>query len=81
MCTDGEPYAATRITSRYFCFSAEQATTTPVGGWKLLVFEGERTSIAARRKEMSQSQRSSSVSGVPLPILSLFAAGWYWGFG
>lgn len=80
------------MTSRYFFLRAEQATTTPDGAdggagaaWVVafVVCEdeddeegGERRVVAALRREMSQSQRSASVRGVPVDILALLEAGW-----
>lgn len=74
------------MTSRYLSLRAEQDIITPVGGCVVpsvvavvsVSFEGGfvRMSMAASRRDMSQSQRSASVSGIPLAIFSLFDGGW-----
>lgn len=73
------------MTSRYLSLRAEQDMITPVGGDDVpsvvdvsVSFEGGfvRMSMAASRRDMSQSQRSASVSGMPLAIFSLLDCGW-----
>ena len=62
------------MTSRYLRFSAEQVRTTPCE-------PEDRRWRDSSRNAVSQSQRSASVSGMPLDIFSTLDLGWNCGAG